>query len=286
MRSLVRSLRGSGEERELKDWRERNAARRFDAPPLDDPKQQRFVDELRANGIATGTWDELFGGEQQLYDELAAAARGVYERFGGPAGIKDNGDGKDYIASMLPRTLDADDPFARVALHPKVLAVANRYLELKSLLRSLELWLTIPTPGDATETQLWHRDGDDLVNVKFYVFFTDVTEEAGPFTYAERTHPYGPNRTMPERDEKGRATDEQMRAVAPETDWRYGTGPRATVMFADTSGYHKQSKPRSQERLMMMAQYTSGTPNYPVAVELTGLDLDALSDEQRAAITP
>jgi hypothetical protein len=281
VRGLVRSLTGgSPEERELKQWRDANRDRLVEAPPS--PAAEPFVEGLRERGIVLGRFEDLFG-SRELYDELETAARALWDHHRAEGGSGE--DGKGYLASLLPRELDADSAFARIALHPRVLEVASGYLGMHGLLRAIELWLTWPTEGAATETQLWHRDGDDVMNVKFYVFFTDVTPAAGPFCYAPRTQPGGPNRTLPERDEKGRATDEQMRPIVPDDDWQLGTGPRGTVMFADTSGFHKQQKPTGDERLMLMVQYTSGTPHYPVAIELRGLDVSSLDESQRAAVS-
>ena len=174
--------------------------------------------------------------------------------------------------------------FSRIALHPAVLNVANGYLRLHSTLRALELWHTRPTPGSAIQTQLWHRDADDVMNVKLFLYFTDVRVPAGPLTYAPRTHPLGDRRTVPEHDEHRRSRDDQMARIVPESEWRILEGPPGTVVFADTCGYHKQLKPESDERVKLVAHYVSGTPYVPPALELRGVDESALSDDQYYAV--
>jgi len=120
--------------------------------------------------------------------------------------------------------------------------------------------------------------------VKMFVYFTDVTRAAGPLCYAPGTHPLGPLRDLPERDEQARSTDEQLARIAPERDWVLCEGKPGTVVFADTCGYHKQLKPEGDERLLLVAHYVSGTPFVPHALEIRGADAGALTDEQHVAV--
>lgn len=283
VRGLVRSLAGrSPEQKERERWRAQNASRLFDPPGLRDPGSQELYERLRTDGVSIGRFEELFG-SRALFDEAAARAREVYDRHLEQPQTRSLDD-KSFLTSLLSKEFEADDPFVRIALHPNVLAVANRYLELRSMLRALELWLSVTTPGPAVQTQLWHRDGDDLMNAKLFVYFGDVERDCGPFTYAPGTHPVGSRRELPERDERGRSTDEQMAKIVPADEWVVCTGEAGTIVLADTCGYHKQLKPDGGQRLALMIQYTSGTPNYPRAVEIQGADLAALGEDQRFAL--
>jgi hypothetical protein len=191
-------------------------------------------------------------------------------------------DSKPFLTQLFKGPISTDDVWGRIALHPGVLAIANSYLEMNGLLRSVQVWLTEPTPGPALETQLWHRDGDDVMNVKLFVYFTSVGGGSGPFTYAPKTHPMGAVRDLPEHVNT-RSTDDQMSAVVPREDWQVCTGEPGTVVFADTCGYHKQLKPTTEERLLLMIQYTSGTPAYPRNFEIGG-DVATLGEAQQYAV--
>jgi hypothetical protein len=261
-------------------WRFRNRGRSESATR--DPRLAPLVDALRHDGIVLTTAETLFP-DGSLYAEAAARAKELYDRpretGGAEAGSKES-----FKTKLAAGSFAADDPFVRIALHPDVLAVANGYLKLRSTLRALELWLTEPTPGPAIQTQLWHRDADDLLNVKLFLYFNDVTRGAGPFTYAPRTHPLGSRRELPEHDAEWRSTDEQMAQIVPAEDWLVCEGVAGTAVFADTCGYHKQLKPESAERLMLVAHYVSGTPFVPRALELRGVDAASLTDEQHVAV--
>jgi hypothetical protein len=263
------------------NWRRRNRGRGFDATAVVDPVQRRLAAELREQGFARTTFEELVA-DPALFAEAAAEADRLYEQR--PRERRDDGGKESYLLKLASGRYPIDHPFVRIALHPAVLRVANGYLGLRSTLRALELWYTWPTSGPAIQTQLWHRDADDVMNVKFFLYFTDVTRAAGPLTYAARTHPLGSRRETPGHDEQHRSTDAQMAAVVPEREWAELEGPRGTVVFAETCGYHKQLKPESAERVKLVAQYVSGATYVPQALELEGVDPGRLNVDQHYAV--
>jgi hypothetical protein len=241
-----------------------------------------LVARLRRDGVVISDFATVFG-DTTLYEAAAAEVRKRYDaRPEEPAA--EAGSKSTFLTKLGDPSYDLSHPFAAIALDPRALAVANGYLHLRSTLRALDVWHTHPTEGPAIQTQLWHRDADDLVNLKMFVYFTDVRRPAGPLCYAKGTHPFGSTRELPAGDEQARSTDEQMREVSPESDWVLCEGPPATVVFADTCGYHKQLKPESGERMLMVSHYVSGTPMVPAAVEWTGVDDSALSDDQFVAV--
>jgi hypothetical protein len=263
------------------NWRRRNRPRSLSRDTVTDPVLRSCIDSLAAEGYAVCTFRELFG-DDALFEEATSEAARLRSstRAADPA----EDEKSSYLTKLASGPYDAAHPFVRIAIDPRVLAVANGYLGLRSHLRAVELWHTRPTPGSAVQTQLWHRDADDVMNVKMFVYITDVTVAAGPLTVAPRTHPRGDRRSLPRHDEHHRSTDEQMAEVVPPSDWRVLSGPPATVVFAETCGYHKQLKPESDERVKLVAQYVSGAPYVPSALELTGIDASSLTEDQHYAV--
>jgi phytanoyl-CoA dioxygenase PhyH len=262
-------------------WRANNRARGFRPGRLDGAAGS-LLDGLKRDGIALGRFEDVFGSEE-LYE---AAAADAHRRAEGARAEHARGtERKPYLVKLHQDPFDVDDPYARIALDPSVLAVANGYMRMRSYILALDLWLTIPLPGSATETQLWHRDNDDYMTPKLFVYFTDVTEADGPFCYAPRTHPRGDRRHEAEIDTPdGRTSDESLAAVVPEDEWIVCTGSAGTVILADTCGYHKQLKPTGGERVLMLTEYTSGTPFYERPFEITCEKPDALTRDQRFAL--
>ena len=262
-------------------WRVRNRDRAYSPESLG-ASTRGLAEQLRTDGVLITDADAVFG-DANLFGAAADEARRLYEqpreRTQADAGSK-----ATFLTKLATGSYPGDHPFVSLALHPSALAIANAYLKLRSTLRSLDLWLTEPTPGPAIQTQLWHRDADDVMNVKMFVYFTDVTRAAGPLCYAPGTHPLGQRRELPERDEQARSTDEQLTAIVPERDWIFCEGRPRTVVFADTCGYHKQVKPEGAERLLLVAHYVSGTPFVPRALELRGVATSGLTDDQYVAV--
>lgn len=261
-------------------WRARNLDRRLRQRPDLAHGQERFLDGLRNDGVVKGEFTEIFE-DDTLYEAAHTRALGLRDAVQ-VDGTSDSGT-KSFLTRLLPDKLDWDDPFWRLALHPAVLDVVAAYLGMRPYLRSMDLWLSKPTGEPPKDTQLWHRDHDDHMNVKFYVYFTDVLVENGPLAYAVGTHPVGEVKGEPERDESGRSDDQQMAPLLAQRGVTLCDGPRSTIAMADTCGYHKQYKPVEGERLKLMVQYTSGTPFHPRTFDLAGVPSE-LDPGVRAAV--
>jgi hypothetical protein len=277
---LERRAPAIGERVARVNWRRRNRTRAYEVGRV--PHRVRpIVDRLKRDGVVITDVDAVFG-DRALYERAKARAEELYNA---PRAEGDAAEGSKatFLTKLIEPRFEFDDPFLQLALHPNALAVANGYLELYSRLRAVDLWLTKPTEGPAIQTQLWHRDGDDVINLKMFVYFTDVRAAAGPLRYAPRTHPLGDKRRLPERDEQARSNDAQLADVVPESEWVLCEGAPGTVVFADTCGYHKQQKPESDERMLLVAHYVSGTPFVPSALELRGVDAGSLSEDQHYA---
>lgn len=212
------------------------------------PPDPALFDELRATAlrVAGEVWD----------DKAKRPRENSYDRKGDRTtlGLQEQ---KDFLQVLTPRSFSADSVYLRYALQPQFMAIANSYLGLQARLRAIHLWLNYPVEGDATSTQLWHRDGDDFMNLKIFTYLTDVSDRHGPFTFIPGTQPLGGLRIRPKGSEHGRTSDEDMRSVVDESGWQICTGHAGSVIYADTCGYHKGMKPVTGYRLMLMIHYAS-----------------------------
>ena len=249
------------------------------------------VDVLRADGIMMRQPDQVFdaSGMQQLEKIAAATDARIHEpeiqtALANPGS---RGTKKDYRIHLAAKELDAESPLIQLALNPGLLGRVNGYLGMWSYLREVQIWLDMPTPGEAKETQLWHRDDDDHANVKAFIYLNAVTEGGGPFCFVPRTHVFGDLKHAVPPTAPGRMNDDQMAAHVPAAGWTRCTGSPMTVIFADTTGFHRGLKPQTQHRVMVSLHYTSGTPRYARNFALQhGLDagLAPLEDVQKYAL--
>jgi len=252
---------------------------------------ERDVDVLRADGIMMRQPDEIFdaSGLQQL-DKIAAATDARMQEPEIQAALANpgaRGTKKDYRIHLAAKELDAGSPLIQLAIHPGLLARVNRYLGMWSYLREVQIWLDMPTPGEAKETQLWHRDDDDHANVKAFIYLNAVTEGGGPFCFVPGTHVFGSLKHAIPPTAPGRMNDDQMAATVPAAGWTCCTGSPRTVILADTTGFHKGLKPQTHHRVLVSFHYTSGTPRYPRSFALQNASTEGpqpLKDVQKYAL--
>ncbi len=264
---------------------DRAVAHRFQdrEQPAPDPRDLR---ELRERGILVRQADTLFEGEGRQH--LLTAVASFQERMETPSLLAfrergGSGPSKRFRLSLQESSLEPANPLLALALQPRLLALVNAYLGMRSLLRAVNVWLDVPINEPASATQLWHRDDDDFTNVKLFLYLNDVTTENGPFCFIPGSHPSG-RRVMPSHfDRQERVSDSDMRAAVPADAWQVCCGPAMTLILADTRGYHKGLQPKRGHRLLMIFQYTSGKPKYPPELVVQGPPL-ALTPVQQSAL--
>ncbi len=263
----------------------RGARRHFvHARPALDTTQQRIVDELHVEGFVVLPFGELFP-EPSRWDAAATAADAFVAET--EEGLRREAAGEEAdlrrsVKKYLVRRnawgveLAADDPWLQLALDPRVLDVANTYLGLWSKLEYVDLWYTPPAEEEERQSsQRWHRDFNDRLLLKAFLYLSDVDEQAGPFEYVPRSFPGGELGGLwpwypgydgyPPDDEFAR----RMKGKRIETF----TGRRGTLIFCNTCGFHRGGYATGKPRVLATWTYSS-----PAA-------LKALSERNYAPLT-
>ena len=228
----------------------------------------RVLSELNRDGIAITTVKALLGDESccrelaTAVDRLEREQASTMEAMRAEANVESATGKKTFIFELLNRNpvFDPDSIYARFALQQPILQVANAYFGMLTRLRYYNVWHTFATDSQPRESQLWHRDREDLLILKVFMYLSDVDDGAGPFTYATGTHPKGKQTQEAESFMEGnvkRTTDDQMLNLIPKDRWRRGVGESGTIIFADTRGYHKGGLARTSDRLMYTCMFTS-----------------------------
>lgn len=176
---------------------------------------------------------------------------------------------KTYMLSLLTEKpeLDPESVFVRLAMDPGLRAVANHYFGMYTRLQGFNVWRNFRCRAAPRYSQLWHRDPEDLLIFKAFVYLEEVDLDAGALQYAPGTHAYGRVRTLPESNEEPetggrRSTDEQMERVVPRERWALADGPPGTIVFVDTTGYHKGGWATERERLVYLCTYCSDVSRF------------------------
>lgn len=229
--------------------------------------QQRIVSDLTRDGIAVANMDELFPGSDMMIrfqtyvtQEVAEAETKTHKSF-----LKNVWDAVPII--------DMKNPFVPLALSDMILTTVNEYMRMCSYFFYLTLNITTPVkPGsEAIQSQRWHGDPEDKIMCKVFLYLTDVDEGSGPFMYVLGTQYGGRWRHLfHDQPPRGmRAPDRPINEFVPESDMKLCTGKAGTIIFCDTSGYHRGGYATKRERIMLTLGYCSKASVYPLRFQFT-----------------
>lgn len=180
---------------------------------------------------------------------------------------------KDYMIHLIPlrAPIEADSPFLKLALDPKLLEIVSSYFGMWPKLHQVGAWLNFPTPQEAHHSQLWHRDEEDHKFLKMFIYLEDVGEKNGPFSFIPKTHPFGADSVViPRHRHHRRIMDDEMAASIPPDRWVNCVGPANTAILADTVGFHRGGKVEEGRRVLITFTYTSGTPRHERPLRVSG----------------
>lgn len=271
---------------------------REDHPPLD-AVQQRIVDALDADGFTVlpvrglltepGVWDELAAEASAFVDDTA---RGLAAEAAGDEGSLRRRAGKEFVVRRYSYGVDVslDDPWFRFGASRRMLDIANAYLRLWSKFEYLDLWYSVPQPEGAqrVSSQRWHRDYNDRHLLKAFLYLVDVDETMGPFQYVPGSAGSGPYaREWPWRPlGDNYPGDDVLSARIPDSAVETFTGPAGTIVFCNTSGFHRGGLSTSKPRVL--ATWTYSSPASLASLTERSFryigSLEELDDVQRFAI--
>jgi hypothetical protein len=236
------------------------------APQLDEV-QERVLDALRREGIALVPFGELFRDERlwnELRDDIGTFVAETEAQLAEPRRAEK---GKSFIARrFLTKGADArfrlDNLWLRLSVSSPLLDVVNAYRRESVRLIDFDNWYTIPDPEavDRVKSQQWHRDPWDEHITKVFVYFSDVDEDSGPFEYVPDSAPGGGyGHLWPWQPEGVYPPQDQFEAAIPQSDWLTATGPAGTVIFCDTSGFHRGGWAKHKPRILSVQTYIGGS---------------------------
>ncbi len=231
-----------------------------------DDVQQRVLGELDEQGYSLLTFGELFPDPQHWQDVEAMRDRFVAET---EADLAAGGDhvrvraGKEFVVRMLSYGVEVgpDDPWLGACLSHRMLDVANSYLRMWSKLEYLDVWYSVPQPatGERISSQLWHRDYNDKHLLKAFLHLVDVDEDMGPFQYVPESQPGGRYADAWPWSPLGQnyPSEQELEQRIPASDVRTFTGPKASLLFCNTAGFHRGGFSTSAPRVLATVTYSS-----------------------------
>ncbi|MES2953226.1 MAG: phytanoyl-CoA dioxygenase family protein [Patescibacteria group bacterium] len=225
--------------------------------------EQRIAADLRRDGIAISTMEELFPGEPHLTADLARYSESLRSHG---AFSKTKAYSQQLFEEVSP--LSDQNIFLPVILRPNIVRIVNAYMGLASRFYYFALGVTKPV-GDGVPpvaSQQWHRDPEDTRIVKIFIYLSDVDMPAGPFTYIKGSQLDGRYRAIaPQRPPRGSyPSAELIKETVSSSDIVSCIGTAGTVVFADTSGLHRGGYATTKERVMFTAGFYSPSCPWPI----------------------
>jgi hypothetical protein len=228
---------------------------------------------MREDGIATASFHELFPHDvwTDVQEDIRDFARETEARLDE---YRRRTDGKTFIvrrfvakntgAAKAKRAKFAlSNPWLRLGLSAQILDVVNAYRGELTYLIDLDNWYTIPDAQarERIESQQWHRDPWNDHVVKVFVYFSDVDEEAGPFEYVRGSPAGGRYGELWPWVPKGiYPPPKELEARVQPEDRLTVTGSTGTVIFCDTSGFHRGGAAKTKPRILSYHTYVSPPP--------------------------
>ena len=260
-----------------------------------DEMQKRILADLRDNGIAFARVTDILS--QQEWEELRSYVLGrvndpaIQTRMQEQRSAEYKQEEKYFNIDLVnSRILDLKHPLYRFALNEKILGIANEYMGMYTKFRGIRLWASLPVPKGVPETasQRWHRDLDDRQLMKTFVYFNDVDETGGPFNYIRQSHGGGGkwNNIFPTPFPVGSYPPQgAVEKAIPQEYIVKATGKAGTLIFCDTSGFHKGGYCTEKNRYMLFCLYASAATIDPLGYTYPSkLDVANLSPRAHFAL--
>jgi len=230
-------------ERFFRDAPRRAALGRLPASTIEIPKAAGFT------VLPASVFDEV--------PAVVADARDALVRYDA-SHPPDGKNRKRFLQNVLDvSSVTLDTPAMRFALRDDVLASVTRYLGVVPFLSAISVFHSDTVDGAPKSSQLHHCDGDDVAQIKIFVYCTDVDARSGPFTLVAADE----SRVVRQRTKyqyRQRLTDEQVEGVLGKGHEQAIVGPSGTVLFVDTSRcfhYGSRVAKDAPARLATMIQY-------------------------------
>ncbi len=234
----------------------------------------RVLHDLNVDGVARTTLEAVTGRPELLasLQDYAAGlerdmAHAVRRRSDDLASGQSLGNGREdklFVVTLLDKDRPVVDPhglLAGTALDPQLKAIADGYYAMRTRVTDLNIWRNLPSFQPPVASQLWHRDlRTDHLILKMFIYLEDVDDGNGPYSYVKGTHAKGGRRWKPRSTFDGynwRGTDVDVTSTTTAAERPEFTGEAGTVLFTDTTGWHKGGHAITGPRLVMQVLFAS-----------------------------
>lgn len=172
-------------------------------------------------------------------------------------------------------------------LSEKLLRIVQNYFRVPFVYRGVGF--RIERDSGAVATRLWHKDREDETTVKIILYFNDVNELSGSFSYIPKQY----TRVIDRSTTSYRVSDEEIEKIVPQSEIKIPIGRSGQMVFADTCQvFHKGLDPIVKPyRIALFFTYITKIPNdlrvnssyFPVSS--LDINFEDLTDLQKSSLS-
>lgn len=245
---------------------------------------QRIVHDLNINGIAFAKFSDFFS------EDFYVILSDVFNKFQHEFQKNNSGRRKgkaEYLDTIYKaHSFTLDDPVSDYLGATPFYEIASAYMEMIPRFIGSSFWHTRKMQSTNRKySQLWHRDYNDRLILKIFLYLSDVGPKEGCFEYITNTHNKGKHRLQYDKIGKDGyrsypSIDSINEWVAnlqvyninenylnhssnPPLPWNNTTSiirclaPKGTMIFADTFGLHRGGFVEEGYRNIIMTTYST-----------------------------
>ena len=167
-------------------------------------------------------------------------------------------DKKSNIYKFNSNDLIQNQWVQKLIMDPVLINIAGTYLGANPIFDFAAMWWSTDSKTKKEDAaQEYHFDLDRPKWLKIFIYLTDVNKDNGPHCYISKTHKVG-NKPQEILD-RGyvRVTDKELEKYYPKSSLKEVTGPSGTIVFGDTSCWHKGKPIVKGDRLILQLEYTN-----------------------------
>jgi len=246
--------------------------------------EKRVIDDLKSNGIAFADFSEFFSAN--FFNVIQDCFYTYQAEFNRNNTSAKSGKGAYLDTVHKAHTFIKNDSASAYLSEPAFAHIASQYMSMIPRFVGSSFWHTrVATGCDRIYSQLWHRDYNDRMLVKIFLYITDVGPQEGYLEYVTGSHGRGPlgqkfdrigsdgYRAYPNNMEVDKLvaklpviklnTLNSTQKNGHSAPWSNKPSviqciaPKATLIFADTFGLHRGGFVQEGHRDMIMITYST-----------------------------
>jgi hypothetical protein len=141
---------------------------------------------------------------------------------------------------------------ADITFSETMLSLACAYFGVPPILSYAKITHSFANDLPEFDTQMWHVDYGAKFILKFIIYLNDVDQGTGPFAYVKGSH----QKKFRGWNLKTRFSEIELRRHYTEEAFYSATGSLGTIHIAETTGFHKGTKPLDNARTVLIFNYT------------------------------